>query len=200
MNRREGLTSTLIKLGEPATYHPSLAKMLGGVQAAVFLGMLLRWAGRGARRDGYIWKSMQEISNETALTRREQDAARGILRRLGIVKEKRASIPPRVHFLLDTKRLDDLWSAWDGAAEEEEERPSDEEMMDRYKQYEAQQWREFQRDPMAKKPQIQIMSFQRWLLEAEAEERHKKWEARQLLRDEILRARKAPRRTRGEAS
>jgi len=103
-NRREGLTPTLIKLGEPAVYHPSLAKMLGGVQAAVFLGMLLRWAGRGARRDGYIWKSMEEIANETALTRREQDAARGILRRLGIVKEKRAAIPPRVHFLLDGSR------------------------------------------------------------------------------------------------
>lgn len=58
-------------------YHPVLARALNSVSAAIWLGQLMYWDGKGTKLDdGWIEKTAAEFEAETALTRREQDTAR----------------------------------------------------------------------------------------------------------------------------
>lgn len=89
----------------PVAYHPDIARIVGGVKAAVFLCQLLYWTGKGKRLDGYIWKIQTEWEKEIALTRYEQEGARKKLKELGILKEKLRGIPAKLHYKVDTDRL-----------------------------------------------------------------------------------------------
>ena len=40
----------------PIAYHPKLAQVLGGVKEALFVSQLLYWHGKGAHKNGWIWK------------------------------------------------------------------------------------------------------------------------------------------------
>lgn len=87
------------QLGDrPVAYHPALARAIGDVKAALFLCQLIYWDGKGARSDGWIWKTQVEIQDETALTRSEQLTCRRKLCELGILEERLAGMPARMHF------------------------------------------------------------------------------------------------------
>lgn len=89
----------------PIAYHPDIARVAGGVKAGVFLSQLLYWSDKGKREDGYIWKTQEEWETETALTRREQEGARKILKAKGLLKEKREGIPAKLHYKINIDLL-----------------------------------------------------------------------------------------------
>jgi len=89
----------------PVAYHPDIARIVGGVKAAVFLCQLLYWTGKGNRSDGYIWKTQSEIESETALTRTEQESARRKLRQLGVLDEMRTGPRGKLHYRVNTENL-----------------------------------------------------------------------------------------------
>ena len=105
----------IIKLlgDRPVAYHPILAKALSGVVEAVFVSQLLYWYGRGKLEDNWIWKTQEEWTQETGLTRSNQETARRNLKKLGILKEKRKGVPGKMHFQLDLDRLADLLTMLD---------------------------------------------------------------------------------------
>jgi hypothetical protein len=88
----------------PVAYHPDMARILGGVNEAVFLCQLLYWEGKGANPD-WVWKTQEEWEQETALTRRNQETVREKLKTLGVLKEKLASVPARLHYQVDHDQL-----------------------------------------------------------------------------------------------
>jgi len=92
----------------PVAYHPMIAKITGSVTAAIFLSQILYWTGKGARSDGYIWKTRKDMEEETGLSRREQETARRKLRELGILLEKRCGIPAKMHYRVDFDRFADV--------------------------------------------------------------------------------------------
>lgn len=84
---------------------PEFVDLTGSLSAAVFLGQATYWQGisdaqceRGERADRAWFKSSAEWSDETRLTRREQEGARRRLRDLGILHETRRGEPPRLWF------------------------------------------------------------------------------------------------------
>lgn len=89
----------------PVAYHPALAKAVGGVKEAIFLGQLLYWHGKGKRSDGWIWKSQAEMEEETALSRTEQETARRNLGKLGLIEEKLMGVPATLHYRLDIPQI-----------------------------------------------------------------------------------------------
>lgn len=89
----------------PVAYHPALARAIGGVKAAIFLGQLLYWNGKGVRDDGWIWKTVVEMEEETALTRAEQEGARAKLGQAGVLEVKRMGPFGRLHYRLDLSAL-----------------------------------------------------------------------------------------------
>ena len=96
----------------PVAYHPDIARIVGGVKAAVFLCQLLYWTGKGKRRDGFIWKTQAEMEKETGLTRCEQEGARKKLGTLGVLDEKLAGIPATLHYRVNTEQLAELMDAF----------------------------------------------------------------------------------------
>lgn len=96
-------------LDRPIAYHRCFVSLTGSVTAAVMLSQAVYWSKRtGAGNHGWFWKTSSDWEEETGLTRREQDTARGILRGLGFWEEEKRGIPARLWFRLDLEQLEQL--------------------------------------------------------------------------------------------
>jgi len=89
---------------KPIAFNPYLAKISGKATAGLFMSQLLYWWGKGSEED-WIYKTIDEFSGETCLTRSEQDTAIRIWKQLGILEVKKKGIPPKRHFKIDIERL-----------------------------------------------------------------------------------------------
>lgn len=107
------LSDFLDDIGRPIAYYPKLAIFLGSVNATIFLCQLFYWEGKQDDKDGgWIFKTQKEITEETGLSRRETDTARRVLCEKEILVETVRGVPPKMHFLIQRKKLDDLWDEW----------------------------------------------------------------------------------------
>lgn len=93
-------------------YQPGFAIILKSINAAIFLDQLLYWHGKGRRADGYIYKTADEIYDETSLSRSMQEHAIKRLLEFGFISYKVAGIPAtrcfKVEFLFIQKQLPSL--------------------------------------------------------------------------------------------
>jgi len=103
------LTDFLEDIGRPVAYYPSLVKVAGSVSAAIFLCQLIYWRGREADPEGWIYKTQAEISEETGLTRFEQEGARKLLKEKGILREKFSGVPRKLYFSISLERVNEEW-------------------------------------------------------------------------------------------
>lgn len=76
-----------------------------GINGAVMLSQLVYWADKSKDPNGWIYKTGKEWTEETGLTRREQDTARKNLRELGFIDEHKHGVPCKVHFKVNQKAL-----------------------------------------------------------------------------------------------
>jgi hypothetical protein len=85
-------------LQRPIAYHRALASIGGGALAGLFLSQAWYWSGRTDDADGWFYKTRDEWTEETGLTRDEQETARKRLRSRQLLEEKRAGVPARLYF------------------------------------------------------------------------------------------------------
>ncbi len=95
---RDQYKQALLELigGRVVAYYPMLARRIGGVKAAVMLSQLLYWMGDKTvrERDGHwIYKSVEQMEEETGLTTLEQQTARKVLTRYGIINAELRGVP-----------------------------------------------------------------------------------------------------------
>lgn len=76
-----------------------------GINGAVMLSQLVYWADKSKDPNGWIYKTGKEWTEETGLTRREQDTARKNLRELGFIDEHKHGVPCKVHFKVNQSNL-----------------------------------------------------------------------------------------------
>jgi hypothetical protein len=96
-------------LDRPIAYHRCFVTLTGSVTAAVLLSQAVYWSRRtGEGNEGWFWKTSSDWEEETGLSRREQDTARGILRGLGFWEEEKRGIPARLWFRLNLEQLEQL--------------------------------------------------------------------------------------------
>ncbi len=98
-------------LDRPIAYQPSYAnlksgKVRSGPVAAVFLSQMVYWHNR--MDGGWMYKSQQDIRNETSLTRDEQETARKRLVALGVLEEQLRGVPATMHYRVNAERLEQL--------------------------------------------------------------------------------------------
>ncbi len=86
-------------------YSPDLARAVGGATIGLFLSQLLFLSDKGAKTDGWVYKSEQEMSRETGLTKREQQTARRKLLALGVIQIVRQGFKFTYHFKVIWERL-----------------------------------------------------------------------------------------------
>ena len=115
MSYREGILAVAGDLtGDYVPYYPRLAKLVGGVRAAVMLSRAVSWtrqvthSGDPRHKDGWFWKSRKEWREETGLSRREQEAARANLISMGLLQEQLRGLPAQLHYRVDLDRLGTL--------------------------------------------------------------------------------------------
>lgn len=84
----------------PIAFYPQLAKELGSIEVAIYYQQLYYWSDKGGRNDGFIYKSKEEIEEETTLTRYQQDKCRKVLEDGGwlVTKLIKANGAPTLHY------------------------------------------------------------------------------------------------------
>lgn len=76
-----------------------------GINGALMLSQLVYWTARTKDADGWIYKTQTEWTQETGLTRTEQENARKKLLELNFIKEKKQGVPCRVFFCVERENL-----------------------------------------------------------------------------------------------
>ena len=102
------LTDFLRDVGQPMPYYPSLARLIG-VKECVLLCRLIWWHGRQADPDGWIFKTRDELSDETGLSHEEQATARKKLRAQGLIAEREERLRHKHFYRVEFAALDSLW-------------------------------------------------------------------------------------------
>ena len=105
------LTDFLSDVGRPVAYYPSLTKITGGVTSTLFLCQLLYWRGKGVDSEGWIYKTQEELTEETGLSRREQESARKSLIEKGLLEEHYARLDHKLFYRLNLEQLNNLWDS-----------------------------------------------------------------------------------------
>jgi hypothetical protein len=94
-------------------FNPFYAR-ISGVKAGLLLSQAMYWQ-ENVGVDKWFYKTQQEWQSETCLTRTEQESARKTLRRLGLLEEKVAGMPAKIHFRVNLTSLADRLSEFQPA-------------------------------------------------------------------------------------
>lgn len=98
----------------PVSFHRCLVPVTGGITSALLLSQAIwtsQWLEPAA--EGWFLRSQDEWTQETGLSRWEQESARRALRRSGLLEERRIGMPARLWFRV---RPDAVWRALQAAA------------------------------------------------------------------------------------
>ena len=94
----------------PVAFNPLLARIVGNAGAGLFLSQMLYWCGKGYKGD-WVYKTIEEMKEETCLSRSEQDRAIKKWKQLGVLDKKLRGVPPMRHFRVNITALVKLLDA-----------------------------------------------------------------------------------------
>jgi len=99
-----------IKLSKTIAFNPELVKIFGDVEKALFIQQLVFWNDKGKREDGFIYKTADELQEETGLTRYQQKRCRDFFKTTGTLEEKlkKANGVPTLHFRINEQKLQQI--------------------------------------------------------------------------------------------
>ena len=105
-----GASIPIIKLIEamneqPIAFNKHYVFLGCGINGALMLSQLVYWTSRTKDSEGWIFKTHHEWTQETGLTRREQDTARATLKSLNFISEKKMGVPCRVYYRVERENL-----------------------------------------------------------------------------------------------
>ena len=106
-------------------YKPVVAKAFGSVKLGLLWCQLYYWRDKGKDPDGWIYKSREEIFEETALGRKEQETARKLGEKIGVLECQRMGEKGVMHFRIDEHQAHLLIEKWveSNGSEEPKEKP-----------------------------------------------------------------------------
>ena len=90
---------------QPIAFNKHYVFLGCGINGALMLSQLVYWASRSKSAEGWIYKTQAEWTQETGLTRTEQENARKKLLELGFISEKKMGVPCRVFFRVERENL-----------------------------------------------------------------------------------------------
>ncbi len=90
--------------GDPILFHPALVKVAGSINCALILSQILFWQGLGRWGD-LVYKTLEELEEETGLTRSQQDTAIKMLVADRLLEVRRLGAYGRRHFKVNIPRL-----------------------------------------------------------------------------------------------
>ena len=112
-----GLTEYIKDLGRPIAYYPNLKRITGSTTATILLCQLLYWTDK-TKDDGWIWKTSDELEEETGLTYNEQRTARKNLVGTDLIEEEYKRLDHFIKFRVNQNVLNALWEDQGGKTTE----------------------------------------------------------------------------------
>lgn len=103
------LSEYLNDVGRPVSYYPKMRKLTGSTNATIFFCQFFYWTGKERSGDGWIYKTSDEIEDETGLSYKEQVGAREKLVRAGLLHERYARLDHQMYFKIDMDALNAKW-------------------------------------------------------------------------------------------
>lgn len=85
-------------------YYPQLKKITGSIESALLLQQLLYWWDKKGSET--LYKTIDELEQETGLSRWEQATAIKTLKRKGFVSVELKGVPPKRHFVVDVEKIE----------------------------------------------------------------------------------------------
>ena len=91
----------------PIAFIPIVARVVRSPSAGLFMSQLLYWWKKGKKPD-WIYKTIEEFEEETALTRDEQDGAIKKWKAIGVLKVTLKGVPAKRHFQINAVWLAEM--------------------------------------------------------------------------------------------
>lgn len=76
-----------------------------GITGALMLSQCVCCSDKTKKHSGWFCKTRQQWTDETGMSRTEQEGARKKLRKLGVLQEKKHGVPCKVYFKVDFANL-----------------------------------------------------------------------------------------------
>lgn len=105
------VSDVLLDIGRPVAYYPGLRRITKSTTATIFLCQFIYWTGKGTLEGGWIYKTADEIEEETGLTYNEQVTARRNLVEEELIEEKYLRIEHRMLYRVNLSKIDSAWGA-----------------------------------------------------------------------------------------
>ena len=106
------LSDFLVGVGRPVAYYPGMARALGDMKESVFVCQMAYWKDKGDDPEGWIYKTAEEIEQETALSYKEQTGARDGLKGKGLLEEYYARTEHKMYFRVNWDAVNNLWDEY----------------------------------------------------------------------------------------
>jgi hypothetical protein len=103
------LTDFLTDVGRPVAYFPKLKRVTGSTTATILLCQFIYWRGKEANEDGWLYKTSEQIEDETGLSYNEQKTARKALVEVGLIQEHYARLDHEMRFLVNLDVINEKW-------------------------------------------------------------------------------------------
>ena len=102
--------SSLIKelLKRPIAFQPAVAKAFDSVTLALLWSQLYYWSEKTSDPEGWIYKTREEITEETSLSRRQQDSSKNLGLKLGVIEYERRGKKGVLHFRINLETTQKL--------------------------------------------------------------------------------------------
>jgi len=103
------LTDFISDVGRPIAYFPGLRSITGSTTATILLCQLIYWTGKEKTRDGWIYKNIAELVEETGMSEDEVIAARKKLVSAGLLEEVYARLEHRLEMRVNLENVNGKW-------------------------------------------------------------------------------------------
>ncbi|HKQ74618.1 MAG TPA: HNH endonuclease signature motif containing protein [Blastocatellia bacterium] len=92
-------------LDRPIAFHRCFVTITGSVNAALMLSQALYWSKRSKDPEGWFYKTTEDWTEETGMTRAEQEDSRRRLIAYGFISEVRKGMPARLHYKINSEAI-----------------------------------------------------------------------------------------------
>jgi hypothetical protein len=103
------LSEFLLNIGRPVAFYPGLVKALGDRNEAIFICQMAYWRGKESNKDGWIYKTSEEIEGETSLSYKEQIGLRKGMKEKGLLEENYARTEHKMYFRVNWDKVNEIW-------------------------------------------------------------------------------------------
>ena len=100
-----------------------MTRITGNPIASILLSQFLYWSDK--TKDGWIWKTTDELTEETGLTKWQQQTAKRILVEKELIVKERKRLSHTTRYKVNVERMDELWEEATKAPVIREEKPKE---------------------------------------------------------------------------